>query len=149
MRGEIRDLCRKTYRETIAGLDISPDFKRALRIHERLPAFIDNLARELSTMKFKVTKEHVINSTRGMTKMFVANVERQNRERVMSDLAKMDLRKQAESKEKLDKALDKFESLGTEDVIETKKGTTFVQAIDGDDKKTRDALNEIVEDLDS
>lgn len=129
MRAEIAELCRKTFRETVKHMNMNPELRRALKTHERVPVFIDNLAGQLSTTKFKVTKEHIIKATQDLTKTFVQLVERQNQERVMSDIAKMTIKGKMEAKQKLSRDADILERLGTDEVIQDEKGTTLKQTI--------------------
>lgn len=144
MRSEIRDLCRQTFRETVLTMEIPRELKVALKVHERVPVFIDNLAKELSTTQFKVTKEHVIQATRDLTKTFALLVERQAKERVMSDIGKAMIRDQADKQVQLQRDVETLEGLGTEDVITTKEGSTLKQTI-AIDETNLDALKEISE----
>jgi hypothetical protein len=95
---DTRDFCRQIYRETIERIDDS-ELKRALRTHERVPGFIDNLAREFGCLSFSVKREAIERAVRDMTNVFVQCVKRQSEERIMSDMAKLTLKAEAQARE--------------------------------------------------
>lgn len=143
MYSEIRDLCRKTYQETIKAMEIPVELKRSLKVHERVPLFIENIARDLALSKKTLKRETIIQATRDMTRMFVGLVERKAKEGLMSTLAKRALKTEVEKKLQFQKNLDALEGLGTKSVTQTKKGVVEKQTIDVD--KNLDQVKEILE----
>ncbi len=83
---EVRDLCRKTYKEFIEAQNYPTELKRALRVHERVPVFIDNLAREFTDCKFKVSRVQIESAVADMTRIFVSGVLKQATEKTMSQI---------------------------------------------------------------
>jgi membrane-associated HD superfamily phosphohydrolase len=117
MAGTIRDICREEWKRFVENADIDPEFKRALKVHERVPVFIDNLCRELMTVK-NVTKDDIIKAVRDMSGWFLTNAQRKAGEQMMSDATKsMMLKKQAE-KEQFDKDVETIDKKGVMHVLE-------------------------------
>lgn len=85
---EIRKIVADTYRKVIADGPYPTEFKRALRAHERMPVFFDNLVREMSKPGLNPTRETIEMATRDLTKIFVAAVHKQGEERLMSPIRK-------------------------------------------------------------
>lgn len=112
----IREFCVKTYQEYVRTTPMNEDLRRALKSHERVPVFINNMARELAQSKAK--KETVEQAVRDMTKYFISQVEAQAKFRAMSDLAKMTLQADQAKKEKLNEHVDDLEKKGADYVLE-------------------------------
>lgn len=132
MRGEVIELCRKTYQEYVLTADIPNDLRNALKAHERVPVFIDNLAKEISYISngpalFKlgnkrITRDEIISITRDFTKVFIQNVHRQAEEKMMSDAAKKAIAENAARAAIEEKLIE--ETLTDESTERTEKGVT-------------------------
>lgn len=119
---DVRELCRKTYREYIETQPIPTELRRALRTHERVPNFIDNLSREIHKVHTGVKRETIIKMVEDMTKFFVIAVTQSAEEKAMSPIKKaMILARKAEA-DQFRKDAEQLERLGTNHVIETEKG---------------------------
>ncbi len=105
MNAEIRTICRKAYQEQVARLP-STELRKALAAHERVPLFIDNLAREFSGCKFKITKEQIISAVNDMTKIFVSAVVMQAEERVLSPLRQAVMKEEKARKAEMNRLAD-------------------------------------------
>lgn len=127
---DIRDLCRRTYREYVEKRVDDTELRRALRTHERVPAFIDNLARELGRLESNVKRETIERAVTDMTAMFVGLAKRQFHERVMSKLAIGLHEKREREKEEFRREVDALERKGTESVTQDKTGETVHHVIE-------------------
>jgi acyl carrier protein phosphodiesterase len=119
---DVMDLCRKTYQDFITRSDYPSDLKRALRVHERVPAFIDNLAREFHKCQARVKREEIILAVEDLSRIFCGLVQRQALERIMSPLSLASMRKQEEAKEEFRREAEALDQKGADNVFETKKG---------------------------
>lgn len=120
---DLMDVCRKAYQDTIRDSDYPSEFKRFLRTHERVPKFVDNLAKDFRNhagMKF--TRDQIEYAVREATKLFVFAAHRQAEERVMSPLAKAVLKKREDDKETFRKEAEALDRKGADHVFETRKG---------------------------
>jgi len=118
----IHEFCRKAYREFIEAQDIDPAFKKSLRTHERVPAFIDNLSREFSKLTFEPKRETLTLAVEDMCRLFINCVQRSYTDRIMSDLDKYTIRKEAEDKAQFVKEADALDAGGTDALIRLQKG---------------------------
>lgn len=127
---EIRDLCRKTYQEWVNGGAYPAELKRALRAHERVPLFIDNLAKEFTTMKFKVKKEQIISAVRDLTRVFISNVIREAEERALSPLKIAMMKAEQSRKDEMSRLADAVNRLGdqNEKIIQDSAGNKTSRA---------------------
>jgi len=91
---DLRQLCVKVYQETVTFALIDSELKRSLKVHERVPSFIDSLVKELRFSKAK--KENIVAAVISMTNIFISSIETKARENYMSDLAKTTLRQEVE-----------------------------------------------------
>ena len=130
---EIRDLCRKAYQERIAALDINVEFKRALKTHERVPQFIDNLATEFLNINHSVKRETIEKAVHDMTDFFVIGLQEKQKFQVMSDVAKMTIKKREDAKEEFRREAEALERKGTDYVTQNKDGETSHQVTEIDD----------------
>lgn len=64
--------------------DIPEELRRALKTNERVPLFIDNLAKSLYRLPKDIRKETIILAVHDMTDLFINNIERKATERRMS-----------------------------------------------------------------
>lgn len=119
---EIHALCRKTYQDFIKAQPIPEELKRALRAHERVPAFIDNLAREFSRPGMSIKKEKLIAGVEGMTAWFITLVQRQAEERIMSPMKLSELKRKSEKLREMRNTADKLYQEGSDHVTRTQKG---------------------------
>lgn len=127
--GEIQTLCRKVYVETIEQAEINTELKRALRTHERVPVFIDNLARDFSKLSMRVKRETIELAARDMTYIFIRAVDEKAKQAVMSDIAKMLVRKEHDDLEEFRRTAEILENQGVENVTEEKGLETSRQEI--------------------
>lgn len=128
MDSDVRALCRRIYRETIEKQE-NTELKRALRTHERVPAFIDNLAREVSRLKFSVKKESIEAMVRDMTAWFIKCVDLQAVARVESKMAQIMREKRAQEAEEFRKEAEALEAQGEHRVTQDQKGETDHQIV--------------------
>lgn len=104
----LRELVIDEYQRTVTNHPTIPkELKKALRVYERVPAFLDNITKELAAPAFK---NHSNNQIRKIiedsTVFFINLVQRRAEEKAMST-AEMNRLKQAEvDKAVLNKAAD-------------------------------------------
>lgn len=124
MNGEIRKIVVDVYRKTIKEGPYPDDFKRALRTHERVPLFINNLVRELSAPLLNVKRETIELAARDMTRLFVSGCFVKAEERAMSEVRKAQLKAQAQRVKEMKQLADAVDAQGeaNEKIIETEKG---------------------------
>lgn len=126
----IKTICRNDFQEYVALADINADLKRALKSHERVPAFVDNLAKELYHLPFDVSRETIKKLVYDMSDLFIKLLVRKADEGLMSDIAKTQIQKEADTIKKMDQLADDLISGGTEHVTENAQGTTYRQTIE-------------------
>lgn len=120
-----RDFARKTYREYIENhLLIPTEFKRALKTHERVPRFIDNLSAQLLKIPGGIKRENIKKCVEDMTEMFWRAAMRKADEAAMSPLERALIRTQFERKQAAEKLSDDLFGGGNtnETQIQTEKG---------------------------
>ena len=123
---ELRDLCVQYYRETVARAEIPNELKRALKSHERVPRFIDNLVRELKGVSFPLSPQTIKMTVRDLTHMFIAAVKVTSEQRLMSDMEKLVLKKRDDEKREFEAAADALLAEGEEHGVEIQKGKTEI-----------------------
>lgn len=124
----VKDIIRKAYQAQIREGGYNSELIRALRVHERVPVFIDNMAKEFSTQKgMKFNRDQIEFAAREMTKVFVIMVERQAEERLMSPLAKAMRKAKVDAEETFRKEAEALEKKGADNVFETIKGQVDTQ----------------------
>jgi hypothetical protein len=127
---EIHELCRKTYQEYVRDCPTIPgDLKRALKAHERVPAFIDNVAREIRKLKFRVKRETIESAVRDLTNFFVLAVKREAEQRVRSPLDLAMERERRRRMEAFRREADALEQGGLSVVTKDAKGETDRQEV--------------------
>lgn len=124
---------RDTYNEAVRlHPSINSELKLALKSHERVPTFVDALAKEveqvqnvmLSTGKEKIKDDTIKHLVYDLTNLFITGIEKQAELRQESDVKRM-LREQAVSyKKDLDESADgnlkgDFADIFAEGVIES------------------------------
>lgn len=123
MYAEIKKICRKAYQEYVQNAPIHPELKRALAAHERVPTFVDNLAREFGRAnQLKLTREEIEAATMSMTRIFIQNVEKQSEERRLSDVERMRRVMEEQTKKDMQQLADTMADGGTEHVERTARG---------------------------
>jgi proline dehydrogenase len=88
---ELRRLCREQYAARVAmRQDIPNELKRALKTHERVPVFVDNLVKQLNHPKIRkdIGQATIIMAIHDMTDIYINNVMKMADERRLSDLEK-------------------------------------------------------------
>lgn len=122
---DIKDLCRKTYADFIDSYPfLNSELRRALKTHERIPVFIDNLAKDLGRLNHQVKRETVIKAVQDMTQFFIKTVEWQAQERLITPLEKA-LRKVRQSElAEIRANAQLLEETGQTHVTKTEKGVT-------------------------
>lgn len=119
---DVKTLCRDDYQEYITLREMPTELRRALKSHERVPVFIDNLAKELYHLPFPVSRETIKKCVYDLTEVFVRLVIKQSDERVMSDVEKMRRIQEADKIKAMDSLQDQLEAYGTETTEVTDKG---------------------------
>jgi hypothetical protein len=104
----LRELVIHEYQSTVRNHpNIPRELKDALKVNERLPAFMDNLCRELSHPAFK---NHSNNQLREVisetTNFFISLVKKKAEEQMMSEIAKMTIKQEIKDKEIINRAVD-------------------------------------------
>ena len=115
---DIRELCRKIYRETVEAADINTELKRSLRTHERVPVFIDNLAAQFKGLRFTVKRDSIEKAVRDLTWWVIKAAERKAHENLMSDMEKLMIKAKEQAKEDFRREAEALEKKGAESVIE-------------------------------
>lgn len=129
----LRQYCHEIYRETVAKHPMDAELRRALKAHERVPRFLDNLEREFAKIPFHVTRETVAQAVKDLTLVFISAVQCSVNDRMLSDLAKLQIKKEIADKEAIKERADLLLAEGTEHVeikngTETHKSTVIVPA---------------------
>ncbi len=110
----VTDIVRKAYRDYILRAPIPKELKRALGTHERIPAFIDNLAKEVrgidiirkQKMKRPMTKAQIVWLAESMTEVFITGVRNQAKARMLSPLAHQAIQTEQDHLKILEQAAD-------------------------------------------
>lgn len=104
----LRDLVVKEYQQTITNsLEIPRELKDALKVHERMPAFMDNLCKELSNPLFaKHSNNQLREIVNDATMFFISLVKQKANEQMLSDLAKEKMLQEQRDKAIINKAAD-------------------------------------------
>lgn len=111
------ELARLTFKERInAREDIPREFKQALRAHERVPVFIDNLARELKKVP-RLTKDNLIFAVNQMTDVFVSCVMKKRDIDMMTHAQRSLIQKQEFEKELFKAQTELLEQKGADHVF--------------------------------
>lgn len=125
---DIRSFCRRVYAETVAKCE-NTELRRALKTHERVPGFIDNLARDLGRLPFDVKPVTLEMAVRDMTNLFIRCVETNAKERVMSDLDKMLIKQREADAEEFRKEAAELEAASEEYVAQDQAGCETSKSI--------------------
>ena len=104
----LRDLVVKEYQQTITNsLEIPRELKDALKVHERMAAFMDNLCKELSNPLFaKYSNNQLRGIVNDATMFFISLVKQKANEQMLSDLAKEKMLQEQRDKAIINKAAD-------------------------------------------
>ncbi len=130
---DIRKICQDEYQKYVKDQPIPVELKRALRAHERIPLFIDNMAHQFAQCEkrnVKVSREQIISAVRDLTKIFILNVTQQAEERAMSPIKKAHLKAKASQIADMKKLGDALVNKGDaiEEVTQDKKGNQTSKA---------------------
>ncbi len=101
----LRALVYQSYQTTVALAQIPDELKRALKTHERVPRFVNNLVKELEAVP-DLKKTTIIDTVTSLTNVFLSNIQRKAEVDQMSALKKLELQKQAERAEEFKKAAE-------------------------------------------
>lgn len=117
MASTIRELCRKEYQFVVRTMEMPEELRRALKSHERVPLFIDNLAREFGKLTFQAKKETIVQAVHDMTKLFIVGVRANAEAMQMSSLERARLEREAEKAERMKKDVETFDEKGFAHVL--------------------------------
>ena len=124
---DLKPLCIQTYQTTVASMQIPDELKRALKTHERMPRFLDNLVIELKVSRTRgidVSDEEAKKIVDSMTRFFVQNVQRHADDRIMSEAAKGQIKREEQTKKEMRQLADAIfgESEANEQITRDKDG---------------------------
>jgi hypothetical protein len=127
---EIRKIVSDTYRQTIADGPYPTDFKKALRTHERIPSFFQNLVKEFSKPGLNPKRDTIVMATRDMTNLFVQAVHQHAEERLMSPLKKAMMKARQSQIKEMKKLGDALVAQGdaNEEISQDKAGNKISKA---------------------
>lgn len=92
----MRSILISEYQATVAMADIPTELKHALKTNERVPAFINNLERELIAVPHKFRTELTIrNTVHDLTNVFLNSIQRKANEDALTTAAKQALKDKA------------------------------------------------------
>jgi GrpB-like predicted nucleotidyltransferase (UPF0157 family) len=121
----VQKLCRETYKEFVDHHPTIPnEFKRFLRTHERVPQFIDNLAKEIQKLKTNVKRETVVAMVRDTSEMFIRAALQQAEERALSPIKRLQMKQKQDDAETFRRQAEQLEKKGADHVTEDGKGET-------------------------
>ena len=124
---DLEPLCIEMYQTTVASMQIPDELKRALRTHERMPRFLDNLVIELKISRSRgidISDEEAKKIVDSMTRFFVQNVQRHADDRIMSEVAKGQIKREEQTKKEMRQLADAIfeESEANEQITRDKDG---------------------------
>lgn len=124
---DIRTVCRREFRRYIEESDMPREFKATLKTHERVPVFIDNLAKQLSGLPHHINRDDIVGAVRDLTRTFIHAVKLKMDQDRRSQLENARLKAEADKATATDRQADYLESLGADRVqIKTdEKGNTI------------------------
>lgn len=107
MNGELRAMLIKHYQQYVTNEPNIPlELKKALNTNERVPAFIDNLAKEFSAPYFKqVSNNQIKEHATQMISLFINLVREKATQAMMSDIAKSKIKQDIQNKQVIDNAV--------------------------------------------
>lgn len=108
MNGELRAMLIKHYQQVISNApNIPTELKKALKASERVPSFIDNLAKEFSHVGFKnISNNKLKDYATEMIMLFINLIRVKNEERIMSEAQRFKIKQQISDKAIIDKSAD-------------------------------------------
>lgn len=98
-------------------MEMPEELRRALKSHERVPMFIDNLAREFGNLTFQAKKETIVQAVHDMTKLFIVGVQANADAVRMSDQQRRRAKREADRQAQLKKDVETFDEKGFGHVI--------------------------------
>ncbi len=129
MRAEVRKICLEAYQSYVRNMPFPNELKRALKAHERVPAFIDNLAEQFSKPGLKISRDTMVSAVHDLTNLFVSCVGRQAEERLTSPLAKAVKLAEIDRKKEIDRQVDLINEGGKEYVTQDKAGNETIHQV--------------------
>ena len=146
MLAPYRGLVTRAYQKALLKLDIDSDLRRALKSHERVPKFIDNLSEEftkLASSRLKIGKQlpaekHLEAIVVDFTTVFVQGIQNQAEKRYESDIQKMLRKAEEDNRRDLEQTIDGNASGDYADVLD-EGGVTSLDSRDvyGKEEKNR------------
>jgi len=115
---DMKQMCRADFLEYIAMRDMDSELKRALKAHERVPVFIDNLAREFYKCPIKISRETIKSAVYDMTEVFIGALILKANEALLSDVARGQIKAQQQQDKELKEVLSAIID-GQEETVET------------------------------
>lgn len=117
----MRQFIIQCYEEALALSQAPEELKDAIRRRgghgERVPAFLDNLNKELNTVQ-NITKEQIRDSVYSLTDLFINTVKRKADEDMMSDAAKSAIVEKSGKKDELADRLNSGQAVDLEEVLD-------------------------------
>ncbi len=119
---DIKQVCRHAYQERIAlRTDLPTEFVRSLKTNERVPQFIDNLAKQLYRLPKDIKLETIKMAVYDMTDLFLNLQMRKVEEDHMSSVERHRIMQEEQTKSEMRAMADSL--IGEENVTEEKPGT--------------------------
>lgn len=97
------------------------ELRRSLRAHERVPMFIDNLAKELRKMPMTLKRETIHDAVRDLTLLFINTAQTARDQKMLSVMSKLSLEAQIQKRKDLAAEVDAINQRST-DHVSTEKG---------------------------
>ncbi len=126
---DVKHLCVQYFKEYLEQVETDRELVRALKSHERVPVFIDNLARSLYHLPVRVSKQTIKTCVFDLTRIFTNCLKIKAKEMYMSDLEKSLIKKKEEEKIMADQLADAIFSQGKEEVVKNENGTTYKETV--------------------
>lgn len=105
----LRQTIISCYQNAVALSDVPQELKQSLKTKERVPAFIDNLTRELALVP-KLDMDRIQTVVYDMTFIFLDAVKRKADENYISENAKRAMTDKADSDAKMNELADRINS---------------------------------------
>ena len=126
---DVRALCVQYFKEYLDEIETDKELVRSLKHHERVPMFIDNLARSLYHLPVRVSKQTIRTCVFDLTRIFTNCLKIRAKEMYMSDLEKSLIKKKEEEKMMADQLADAIFSGQNETVTQDEKGITHKETV--------------------
>lgn len=116
---DLYECIKQDYQQAVALQCTDQDLKTALKYTDRVPSFLENLAKELSKTPKPVSRETIKNVTYSLTNVFLACVQQRAKEMAQSDLerqAQLAMQQKKQDHENLADKLAKGESIDVQEI---------------------------------